>query len=464
MVQWVALSVLESIILQGVVYAQVIHSVTNQAATNCASDVEAHTSNKLPCSEAVRAARGGPRWPSTSPPQMPENLNPSAAKGLADYSRPAQQEQHQLAFVPGQDPAARASQQSSPRASLELSANPAPSPQVVPAAPSLQSWGNAANDQCGLASKSASLDTSSIADAASPRISNTFPALVRGTPARAGPEHVGSLHQADSDEAVSAARHAHADSSPAPQQCDNAPAFWGGARRSSSGSGHVHGSSAALSALAQAYSRAGQDSPQAAHKPQDAHVSAIRGTPLEVSELLRAMAVKIDSQIRLQDANSPPSQAATATCNTPSDLESKERTAEAMAHNAPQKEPASEHWPSAAHHGPPNPFAAACEQAEQELTAQVPLPQEPGSRAGAASASLTARDGDAVKSVAALSTCAEAGSCIAPPVSQGSPFHSAQTASQSRSLAPSSPDSWSGTAALCATARCALPTLVESRT
>ena len=139
----------------------------------------------------------------------------------------------------------------------------------LPSPPSLQSWGNNTNDQCSLASKSVSLDLFLAAGGASPRRSNTFSRASPGRAARAEPEQTVSLQQPvaeavkGSEDAVSAAKQAQAESSPALHPGDNAPAFWEGRRRSSSSSSHVHGSSAALSALAQAYSRAGQGRPGA---------------------------------------------------------------------------------------------------------------------------------------------------------------------------------------------------------
>lgn len=445
--------------------AQATVSAADQAATGHASDAGAATSNGMPRSAAVSAARDVRSCAYAPHPQRAHTPTQGASRAPAEQpAQPAASmaQQHQPAPVPDQDPAA-ALQMRSPCASLE--ADPAALPHIVPPPPSLQSWGNNANDQCSLASKSVSLDTFLAAGAASPRKSNTFSAESPGPDVRAEPKQVVSLQQAGdvmikgSDEALSAARAAHLESSPASHQCDNAPAFWEGRRRSSSSSGHVHGSSAALSALAQAYSRAGLGSPAPAPATQIAQIgqgAASERSPLEVSELLRAMAMKIDSQTNLQDMTPLPCPAMdtiTGACSSPSDLDIKGISTAAVSQNAPQKEPVSERWGSTPHPGPANPFAAACEQAELEAKAQGQLPQAPSGQAGLGSSELPARDGDAQKSVAALSTCCEVGSCIEP-ASQCSPFQSVQTVSQSRSNAHSSPDSWNGNTSPCAAARC----------
>ena len=455
--------------------AQATVSVADQAAPNRASGAGAATSDGMPRSAAGSAARDEHNLPHAPHPQGAQTLTPAVYRVPAEQPAPpaaGTAQQHQPEPAPNQDPTA-ALQLGSQCTSLERSADPAFLPHTVPLPPSLQSWGNNTNDQCSLASKSVSLDTFLAAGAASPRKSNTFTAECSGPHERAQPEQVVSLQQAGKDvingggEADSTARSAHPESSPASHRCDNAPAFWEGRRRSSSSSGHVHGSSAALSALAQAYSRAGQGSPAPAPAAQDAqmeHGAASERSPLEVSELLRVMAMKIDSQSNLQDMALPPCpalQASTGACSSPSELDSKGGITGAVSQNAPQQGPVSEQWGATTIPGPANPFAAACEQAELEAKAHGELSHAPSGRAGLGSAALPARDGDAEKSVTALSTCCEVGSCVAP-ASQCSPFQSGQTVSQGRSAAHSSPDSWNGNTSPCAAARCAFHLLAKS--
>ena len=446
-------------------------SVPDQPATEHASNAGAATSDGVPQSESNSAAEVVHSRPVAPQSEGAETLTQSASGTPAEQpaqpsASAAQRQVPAPVRVPDQEPAAGALQPSSPCASLELGADPAGTPLVLPSPPSLQSWGNNTNDQCSLASKSVSLDLFLAAGGASPRRSNTFSRASPGPAAHAEPEQSVSLQQPvaeavkGSEDAVSAAKQAQAESSPALHHGDNAPAFWEGRRRSSSSSGHVHGSSAALSALAQAYSRAGQGSPapaQAAQEAQAQQLAASERSPLETSELLRVMAMKIDSQTNLQDMAhlpSPALQANSGACSTPSDLESRGATTGAVAHNAPQKEPVSEHWGSMTRPGPANPFAAACEQTDMEAKAQTQRSQAPSSRAGVGSTGLPARDAEAEKSVAALSMRCEAGSCIAP-TSQCSPFESGQTVSQGRSNAHSSPDSWNGNTSPGAIARCA---------
>ncbi len=457
-------------IYQGVVPVQATVSTADQAVADRASDVGALTSDGMPCSNAVSPAKGVHSWPHTPQPQGAESLTQASTRIPAEQAAQpigSAAQQQQPARLHDLDPAAGAGQLSSPCAAMERSADLACLPHVAPGPPSLQSWGNNANDQCSLASKSLSLDMFFTAGAASPRKSGAHAADVPGRAVRAereqgvSPQQAGENATMIDEEAVSSARGARVDSSPALHHCDNAPAFWEGRRRSSSSSGHVHGSSAALSALAQAYSRAGQGSPVAAQEAQAEQVAASEHSPQEISELLRLMAMKIDSQTNLQDMVPPPCpalQATTGACSSPSDLDmdSSRRTTGVMSQNAPQKGPVSEHWGATRHPGLSNPFAAACEQTELEAETQVELRHTPSTRAGLGSAAPPAQDCDAGKSVAALSTFCEAGSYVAP-ASQCSPFQSAQTVSQGRSNAHSSPDSWNGNTALSATARCAFP-------
>ncbi len=450
--------------------AQASVSGPDQPATSRTSHSGAATSDGLPQSEITSAAGAVHSSPHASQPEGTKTPTQSASRAPAEQppqhaASTAQQHVPAPVRVPDQQPAAGALQLSSPCASAELGSDPAGTLHILPSPPSLQSWGNNANDQCSLASKSVSLDLFLAAGGASPRRSNTFSAASPGLAVRSEPEQVVSLQQPGAEAvkgdevAASAAKQAQAESSPTLHQHDNAPAFWEGRRRSSSSSGHVHGSSAALSALAQAYGRAGQGSPalaQAAQEAQAQQVAASERSPLETSELLRVMAMKIDSQANLQDMvplASPALQAGTGACSTPSDMESRGVTTGTVAHNAPQKGPVSEQWGSAAHAGPANPFAAACEQTDMEAKAQVQLSQVPSTRAGVGSTGLPARDAEAEKSVAALSMRCEAGSCIAP-TSHCSPFESGPTLSQGRSNAHSSPDSWYGNISLGALARC----------
>ena len=455
-------------------------STADRAAACRASDVGAPTSDGMPCGEGVSAPRCAHGWPDAPQLQGAESLAQDPASIPAEQAAQAvgsAAQQHQPARLRDLDPAAGAAQLSSPCVSVERGADLACLPHIPPGSPSLQSWGNNATDQCSLASKSVSLDMLFTAAAAAPKRSDTHPAGGPGHLVGAEPEEVGAPQRACKDamkgdeEAASSQTHAHIDTSSAMHHRDKAPAFWEGRRRSSSSAGHVHGSSAALSALAQAYSRAGQGSPAAAldaQKAQDEQLAASEGSPQEVSELLRVMARKIDSQANRPDKEPPPCpalQAKAGACSSPSHLDSNARAKGATAHNAPQEGLTSQRWVSATQPGPSNPFAAACEPAEMETEAQVELSQAPSSRAGAGSTALPARDGDAEpsqKSVAALSTCCEVGSCIAPP-SQCSPFQSAQTVSQGRSNAHSSPDSWNGNTPLSAIVRCACPVLLGCR-
>ena len=459
--------------------AQASVSVPDQPATEHTSSAGAATSDGLPQSEINSAAgvahssphaqREGAKVPTQSASRVP------AEQPAQQPASPAQQHVPAPVRVSATEAAAGASQLSSPCESTEPGADPAGTPHNLPSPPSLQSWGNNTNDQCSLASKSVSLDLFLAAGGASPRRSNTFRVASPGPVVRKEPEQVVSLQQQPDVEAVrgdevasSAAKQAQAESSPALHHQDNAPAFWEGRRRSSSGSNHVHGSSAALSALAQAYSRAGQGSPapaQGAPEAQAQQVAASERSPMETSELLRVMAMKIDSQSNLHDMellSSPALPAGTGACSTPSDLESGGAATGAVALNAPQKGPVSEQWGYAAHPGPSNPFAAACKQTDLEAKAQTQLSQAPSRQAGLGSAGLPAKDAEAEKSVAALSMRCEAGSCIAP-TSQCSPFESGPTVSQGRSNAHSSPDSWNGNASPGAIARCVSDLLASFR-
>ena len=432
---------------------------------HCSSDVGTCNSDGMPHSELACAALGPQHWQILHRPQSPEA--PSGGLPSAYTEQPTQsaatvtQQQQAASFhkaraanTSHQAPASddrRASSEAqhlnTPCASVEQSIDMAP--------PSLQSWAGNEIDSCGLASKSASLNTSTTFGAASPRAGPAMPMISQPSATPARPQHLKALQESGKDvmrgdeQAGSPRRRSHVVDASTSRDSDNRPAFWEGRRGSSSSSGHVHGSSAALSALAQAYSRveqgsliaaqgsgwAGEGSPAAV---QDSEIATTERRPLETSQLLRSMAAKIDSQTSPQDIG-PPSMPALVQysvvnhCSTQNPVDSRGKASGAKSKEASHHGTVFEHWPSAELQSPPNPFAAASEQAEQGAAAEVKLPQ-------VTSGALPDRNTDAEKSNAALSTCCEAGSFI-----QGSPMDVTRTANQGRSNALSSPDSWHGT-------------------
>lgn len=428
------------------------------------SDVGTCTSDGMPHSELACVAPGKQHWPILNRPQSPKA--PSGGLPSVYAEQPTQsaaiatQQQQAPSFhkaraastshqAPASDHsrAAGAQHLNTPCASVEQS--------IDMASPSLQSWAGNENDSCGLASKSASLNTSTTFGAASPRTGAAMPMIFQPSATPAGPQHLKALQESGKDvvrgdeQAGSPTRRSHVADMRTSRDSDNAPAFWEGRRRSSSSSGHVHGSSAALSALAQAYSRVEQGSLTAAQGSgwvgegspatvQDSEIAITERRPLGTSQLLRAMAAKIDSQTSLQDMGTQPMPALVQCClenpcSTQNPVNSRGKASGAKSKEASHHGTVFEHWPSAELQAPPNPFAAASEQAEQGAAAEVKLPQ-------VTSGALPDRNTDAEKSNAALSTCCEAGSFI-----QGSPLYDTRTANQGRSNAHSSPDNWHGT-------------------
>ena len=287
-------------------------------------------------------------------------------------------------------PAAATRLQAIPVQALE----PASQSPNMPSAPSLQSW-------AALESKTASLDAESGAAA-----------LAAGL--RAGPPL--SQQPKDSDDSGSGQRGRPHSTDAQASGDENAPAFWEARRGSSFNSDHVHGSSAALSALAQAYSR--QGSPGPAGSAQDAQMAAIERSPLETSRLLRDMAAKIDSHDNLAELALPlegqPQEPAPgpgpAQGSSPRVQGSKAE--KIRPYRGPQHRTVLLDWPSPRHSAPVNPFAQAAEQAGDfgdpalESSSRSASPWSPAAAAGSEARSP--------KSVANLSTRCEAGSCQLP--------------------------------------------------
>lgn len=453
------------------------------------SDVGTCTSDGMPHSELACVAPRKQHWPILNrlqSPKAPSGGLPSVyAEQPTQSAATATQQQQAPSFhkaraastshqAPASDHsrAAGAQHLNTPCASVEQS--------IDMASPSLQSWAGNENDSCGLASKSASLNTSTTFGAASPRTGAAMPMIFQPSATPAGPQHLRALQESGKDvvrgdeQAGSPTRRSHVADMRTSRDSDNAPAFWEGRRRSSSSSGHVHGSSAALSALAQAYSRGGHlGSPMAAWSAQgcswgeqgsltaaqgsgwvgegspatvqDSEIAITERRPLGTSQLLRAMAAKIDSQTSLQDMSTPPMPALVQYSlvnpfSTQNPVDSGGKASGTKSKEAPHHGTVFEHWPSAELQAPPNPFAAASEQAEQGAAAEATLPQATSAQAGPGSAALPDRNTDAEKFNAALSMCCEAGSFI-----QGSPLYDTRTANQGRSNAHSSPDNWHGT-------------------
>ena len=266
----------------------------------------------------------------------------------------------------------------------------------MPSAPSLQSW-------AALESKTASLDAESGAAA-----------LAAGL--RAGPPL--SQQAKDSDDSGNGQRgRPHSTDAQASGE-ENAPAFWEARRGSSFNSDHVHGSSAALSALAQAYSR--QGSPGPVGSAQDAQMAAIERSPLETSRLLRDMATKIDSHDNLAELALPlegqPQEPAPGPGPAPgsSPRGQGSKAEKIRTYRGPQHRTVLLDWPSPRHSAPVNPFAQAAEQAGDfgdpalESSSRSASPWSPAAAAAGSEAKSP-------KSVANLSTRCEAGSCQLPP-------------------------------------------------
>ena len=287
-------------------------------------------------------------------------------------------------------PAAATRPQAIPAQALE----PAGQGPNMPSAPSLQSW-------AALESKTASLDAESGAAA-----------LAAGLRAAPSP----SQQPSKPDDSGSGQRGGIPSMDAQASGEENAPAFWEARRGSSFNSDHVHGSSAALSALAQAYSR--QGSPGPAGSAQDAQLAAIERSPLETSRLLRDMAAKIDSHDNLMELALPlegqPQEPAhgpgPAPGSSPRGQGSKaEKT---RPYRGPQHRTVLLDWPSPRHSAPVNPFAQAAEQAGDfgdaalESSSRSASPWSPAAAGGS--------EAKSPKSVANLSTRCEAGSCQLP--------------------------------------------------
>ena len=287
-----------------------------------------------------------------------------------------------------------------PQAIPAQALEPASQSPNMPSAPSLQSW-------AALESKTASLDAESGAAA-----------LAAGL--RAGPPL--SQQAKDSDDSGSGQRgRPHSADAEATGE-ENAPAFWEARRGSSFNSDHVHGSSAALSALAQAYSR--QGSPGPAGSAQDAQMAAIERSPLETSRLLRDMAAKIDSHDNLAELALPlegqPQEQAPGPGPAPgsSPRGQGSKAEKSRPYRGPQHRTVLLDWPSPRHSAPVNPFAQAAEQAGDfgdpalESSSRSASPWSPAAAGGGSEARSP-------KSVANLSMRCEAGSCKLPPGAAG---------------------------------------------
>ena len=323
--------------------------------------------------------------------------------------------------------AGKVSGPSRPSASIEPNAGAPCACQIEPAAPSLQSWCGCVNDQCALASQSASLDTSSVYGPSSPtRAGAAHPAGSRG-----------ALEPAE--RASGQARGGAKLVEPHRSEDSNAPAFWEGRRGSSSSSGHVHGSSAALSALAQAYSR--QGSPDAAQSAQDAWIMASERSPLETSQLLRAMAAKIDIRNSFEElASSSKAQAEAAAQEPAQGSGSKSETPGGRKRQGAQQRTAFNDLSSGQPGPTANPFARASEDAGKELHLQ---PRELRWRAAPGNGAGSGQLAEPAKSVAALSMCCEAGSCV-PFARQGSVSRDERSAEQGLGAAHSSEECRTG--------------------
>ena len=336
-------------------------------------------------------------------------------------------------------PAAAARPQAIPRPIFEPTGqNP-----NMPSAPSLQSW-------AALDSKTASLDAESAAAALAGLRAPPSPSQQPKVSDDSGSAQRGGLHTADAQAGGE----------------ENAPAFWEARRGSSSNSDHVHGSSAALSALAQAYSR--QGSPGPAGSAQDAQMAAIERSPLETSRLLRDMAAKIDSHDNLAELASPFEAQAQdpalgpgpAPGSSPRGQGSKAE--KIRPYRGPQHRTVLLDWPSPKQPAPVNPFAQAAEQAGNfedpalESSSRSASPWSPAAAGGS--------EATGPKSVANLSTRCEAGSCK---LRQGAAAPEERLADPDGGMAFSSDNSKAArkdSASTTASARCRPPTVCASQT
>lgn len=411
---------------------QVSANMPTDAATGQNSNFGTSTSDGMPVSKVACPAGDTTRWQHMLGPQGPAL---TSEKSLS--KEPTRQSLH--LSVQQQSLAPEGFAALSLRTSLESCGGQL----AMPAAPSLQSWAGH-GDTCALASKSASLDASSAMGAASPTRVPASP-LFRSPPTAVEPEQAQRSRQ--QLEQTKNARQPHIVRTSMSDEEDNAPAFWEGRWGGSASAAHVHGSSAALSALAQAYSRGGQGGPGA---DQNAQIAASERSPIETSELLRVMKEKIDSQDSLDKlAISPPPKPNQDAKAAPEPMPgsggksagSKGKGAHSKAHLPVQPGTVFENWPSTRQPAPANPFAKVCEQSGWT---EAQLAGEPCSGLDWAGLGSPLRDTDTDRSMTALSTCCEAGSSVVVPAQKGPAAQDTRTAGQGRSNAHSSPDSWNG--------------------
>ena len=421
---------------------QVSASMPTYAATGQNSDFGTSTSDGMPVSEVACPAGNATRWQNMLRPQGP---------ALTSEKRISKEPTGQALHLSAQQQSLAA--EASAALSLCSSLESCGGQRAIPAAPSLQSWAGH-RDTIAPASKSASLDASSSLGAASPTRVPASPPLFRITPMAAEPEQAQRSRQQPEQglntagEQTKTVRRPHIVRTSMSDEEDNSPAFWEASRGGSASTAHVHGSSAALSALAQAYSRAGQADPEAA---QGAQIAASERSPMETSELLRVMKEKIDSQDSLDKlAISPPpkpDQEAKAVPEPPpgsggKSASSKGKGTHSKGHLPVQPGTVFENWPSTRQPAPANPFAKVC---EQRNWTEAQLAGEPSSEVDGAGLGSQQRDADTDRSMTALSTCCEAGSSIVAPAQKRPAARDACAAGQGRSNAHSSPDSWNGT-------------------
>ena len=420
---------------------QVSANMPTHAAVGQNSDFGTSTSEGMPVSKVACRAGDTTCWQHMLGPQGPAL---TSEKSLS--KEPTRQPLHLSAQQ--QSLAAEGFAALSLRTSLEsCGGQPA-----MPAAPSLQSWAGH-GDTCALASKSASLDASSAMGAASPTRVPASPPLFRTPPTVVEPEQAQRSRQQleqglnTAGEQTKNAQQPHIVRTSMSDEEDKSPAFWEGRRGGSASAAHVHGSSAALNALAQAYSRGGQGGPGAA---QDAQIAASERSPMETSELLRVMKEKIDSQdsfdkLAISPSPKPNQDAKAAPEPTPGSggksAGSKGKGAHSKAHLPVQPGTVFENWPSTRQPAPANPFAKVCEQSGWT---EAQLAGEPSSGLDWAGLGSPLRDADTDRSMTALSTCCEAGSSVVVPAQKGPAAQDTRTAGQGRSNAHSSPDSWNG--------------------